>query len=123
MSEYGLHSIILAADCRVDDIEETWALLEEPESCLANSEAVVHPFMWPPHRDVMTDGERATSVADLLRAPVAFELFDIARIGEIPGLFAGEVVEKFDLCEPSRDRVKVFVRRFAHLMAVEAQVQ
>src|SRR6476660_5630860 len=108
MSEYRLHSLILAADYRVDDVEEMWALLKERQSHLADIEAhqvVVYISMWEPRRVLVTIGVHANSVRELLRSPAVFELFDIAGVNEIPAVFAGEVVEKIDLYEPSRDDV------------------
>jgi hypothetical protein len=108
MSEYRLHSLILAADYRVDDVEEMWALLKERQSHLADIEAhhvVVYISMWEPRRVLVTIGVHANSVRELLRSPAVFELFDIAGVNEIPAVFAGEVVEQIDLYEPSRDDV------------------
>ena len=35
--------------------------------------------------------------------PAVFELFDVSGVDDIPAIFAGEVVEKIDLYEPSPD--------------------
>jgi len=107
MSEYRLHSLILAADYPVDDVDEMWAQLNERQSHLAEIDAhhvVVYSAMWGPSRVLVTIGVRcANSIREILRSPAVFELFDISGVDEIPAVFAGEVVEKIDLYEPSLD--------------------
>jgi len=109
MSEYELHSLILAADYRVDDVEEMWALLNQRQSNLADIDAhhvVVYSSLWGPSRVLVTIGvRRPNSVREVLRSPAVFDLFDISGVDEIPAMFAGEVVEKIDLYDPSPDDI------------------
>lgn len=110
MGEYRLHSLILAADYRVDDVEEMWSSIKSRESHLADMAAhhvVVYTSIWEPGRVLVTIGVRhPNSVREVLRSPAIFELFDVSGVDDIPAIFAGEVVEKIDLDDgPSPDDV------------------
>ena len=104
MSEYQLHSLILAADSRVDDPHTMWAGLRSRHSQLADMAAhhvVLYTSVWEPGRVLITIGVRhPNSVREVLRSPAIFELFDISGVDDIPAIFAGEVVEKIELGEP-----------------------
>jgi hypothetical protein len=105
MGEYDLHSLILACDFRVEDIERMWQWLSKRRDNLASIGAhhvVVYTSIWEPGRVLVTIGIRhPRSVRDILRSPALFEWFDIAGLDDIPPIFGGEVVEKIDLYEPS----------------------
>jgi len=107
MGEHRLHSLIIAADYRVDDIDRMWSLLKQRQTNLAEIDAhhvVVYTSMWGPNRVLVTIGVRGPdSVGEVLRSPAVFELFDISGVEEIPAIFAGEVVEKIELSGASRD--------------------
>lgn len=107
MGEYELHSLILAADYRVDDVEAMWARLKSHNSHLADIAAhhvVLYTSIWEPGRVLITIGVRQpNSVREILRSPAIFELFDSSGVDYFPAIFAGEVVEKIDLDEPSSD--------------------
>jgi hypothetical protein len=109
MGEYRLHSLILAADYRVDDVELMWSSITARQSHLADIAAhhvVVYTSIWEPGRVLVTVGVRhPNSVREVLRSPAIFELFDISGVDDIPAIFAGEVVEKIDLYEPTPDDV------------------
>jgi hypothetical protein len=109
MGEYRLHSLILAADYRVDDVELMWSSIKARQSHLADMAAhhvVVYTSIWEPGRVLVTIGVRQpNSVREVLRSPAIFELFDISGVDDIPAIFAGEVVEKIDLYEPTPDDV------------------
>jgi hypothetical protein len=105
MGEDDLHSVILACDFRVEDVERMWEWLSRRRDNLASIGAhhvVVYTSIWEPGRVLVTIGIRhARSVRDILRSPALFEWFDIAGLDDIPPIFGGEVVEKIDLYEPS----------------------
>lgn len=106
MSDYRGHSLILAAEYPVHDVDEMWQLLRDRESQLADIDAhhvVVYESMWGRRRVMVTIGIRQPeSVHDVLRSPVVFDLFDISGVDEIPAIFAGRIVEKIDLGEIAR---------------------
>jgi hypothetical protein len=107
MGEYRLHSLIIAADYRVDDVDKMLALLAQRQSKLAEIDAhhvVIYTSMWGPNRVLVTIGvRRPNSIGEVLRSPAIFELFDISGVDEIPAIFVGEVVEKIDVYGASRD--------------------
>jgi hypothetical protein len=101
MGEYHLHSLILAADYRVDNPESMWNSLKTRQDSLANIDAhhvVLYTSIWEPGRILVTIGvSHPNSVREVLRSPAIFDLFDISGVDDIPAIFAGEVVEKIDL--------------------------
>jgi hypothetical protein len=105
MSEFDLHSLILACDFRVDDVDRMWTWLKkrrDPLVSIAAHHVVLYTSIWEPGRVLVTIGIRqAGSIRDLLRSPALFELFDISGADDIPPIFCGEVVEKIDLYGPS----------------------
>ncbi|OBK78682.1 fatty-acid--CoA ligase [Mycobacterium sp. 1274761.0] len=105
MSEYNLHSLILACDFRVDDIDRMWTWLKKHRDGLASVGAhhvVLYTSIWEPQRVLVTIGIRhVVSLREVLRSPAIFEWFDISGADDIPPIFGGEVVEKIDLYEPS----------------------
>jgi hypothetical protein len=105
MGEYDLHSLILAFDFRVDDVDRMWEWLKKHRDPLASIGAhhvVLYTSIWEPGRVLVTIGIRqAHSIRDVLRSPAIFEWFDISGADDIPPIFGGEVVEKIDLYGPS----------------------
>jgi hypothetical protein len=105
MSEYDLHSLILACDFRVDDVDNMWKWLKKHRDGLAAIGAhhvVLYTSIWEPRRVLVTIGIRqAKSIREVLRSPAIFEWFNISGAEDIPPIFGGEVVEKIDLYEPS----------------------
>ena len=82
MSEYDLHSLILACDFRVDDVDRMWAWLKRHRENLASIGAhhvVLYTSIWEPGRVLVTIGIRhAGSIREVLRSPAVFEWFDIS---------------------------------------------
>ena len=105
MSEYDLHSLILACDFRVDDVERMWKWLKKHHDQLDSIGAhhvVLYTSIWEANRVLVTIGIRHPhSIRDVLRSPAIFEWFDISGADDIPPIFGGEVVEKIDLYPPS----------------------
>jgi hypothetical protein len=105
MSEYDLHSLILACDFRVDNVDRMWNWLKKRRDALASIGAhhvVLYTSIWEQKRVLVTIGIRhARSMRDVLRSPAIFEWFDISGADDIPPIFGGEVVEKIDLYPPS----------------------
>ncbi len=105
MSDYDLHSLILACDFRVDDVDRMWKWLTRHSDGLASIGAhhvVLYTSIWESNRVLVTIGIRnVRSMRDVLRSPQIFEWFDISGVDDIPPIFGGEVVEKIDLYPPS----------------------
>jgi hypothetical protein len=98
-------SLVLAADYRVPDFDHWWAALADDLPRLPSLGAhhiVVYRSLEDASRVFVTIGFRERPPVDaLLRSPVMFAWFDSAGVDEIPPMFAGEVVEKFDLGSPA----------------------
>jgi hypothetical protein len=107
MSGYDLHSLILACDFRVDDVDTMWKWVKRHRAGLASIGAhhvVVYESIWEQHRVLVTIGiRRVGSMREVLRSPAIFEWFNISGADDIPPIFGGEVVEKIDLYAPSPD--------------------
>jgi hypothetical protein len=105
MGVHELHSLILACDCRVADVDRMWTWLEDRRSGLAAMGAqhvVLFTSIWESGRVLVTFGVRdLQSMRALLQSPAIFEWFDAGGVGDIPPIFAGEVVDQIDLYEPS----------------------
>lgn len=105
MSQYDLHSFILACDFRVDDVDRMWRWLKKHHDQLKSIGAhhvVLYTSIWEKNRVLVTIGIRnPRSIRDVLRSPAIFEWFDISGADDIPPIFGGEVVEKIDLYGPS----------------------
>jgi heme-degrading monooxygenase HmoA len=101
MSEHDVHSLVLAADFRVNKAQQIESLINARHSRFAKIGAhhmVVYVSLCEPGRVLVTIGIRhQRSVQELLRSPVVFEWFDMAGVDDIPAIFAGEVLEKIDL--------------------------
>lgn len=104
MGDQELHSLVLASDYRVDDVDRMWSLLQERRGILADIGAhhiVVYTSIHEPGRILTTVGiHHRLSVADVIRSPAVFEWFDMAGVSDLPAIFAGEIVEKIGL-QPS----------------------
>jgi hypothetical protein len=100
MSSNGSHSLVLASDYRVRDVSRIRPALERWRPNLAGIGAhhvVVYASKWDPGRVLVTIGIRQKQpIRELLRSRVIFEWFDDAGLEDIPAVFAGEIVEKFD---------------------------
>jgi hypothetical protein len=102
------HSLVLALDYRVDDIDRTWSLIRDdhtPLLGLGARHAVLYTAVSEPQRVLVTIGLRhRLSVKELLRSPAVFEWFDRSGVNDLPAIFAGEVTEKIDLAQPDPDQ-------------------
>ncbi|MGK2879529.1 MAG: fatty-acid--CoA ligase [Mycobacterium sp.] len=108
MGDNELHSLVLASDYRVDDIDRMWSLAEERRDVLAGIGAhhiVIYTSIYEPGRILATVGiHHRLSVSEVVRSPAIFEWFDMAGVIDIPAIFAGEIVQKIDV-QPSMSTV------------------
>jgi hypothetical protein len=97
-------TLILASDYRVPDPGRVWPLLQRRRAALADLGAhhvVVYASRTDPGRVLVTLGIRNPEpVVELLRSRVWFDWFDAVGVTDIPGVFAGEMVEKLELETP-----------------------
>jgi hypothetical protein len=105
LSEHEPHSLILACDFAVDDVDRMWRWIQGQREALASIGTrylVVYESLWEPGRILVTTGIRQRqSIRRIVQSPKVFEWFDVAGLADIPPIFGGEVVEKIDLVEES----------------------
>ena len=94
------HSLVLTTDYRVPDPTRVWPLLQRRRDGLAALGAH-HVFVYKsttdPERVLVTIAlETREPVAELLRSRAFFEWFDAVGVEDLPAVFAGELIERFD---------------------------
>ena len=99
------HSMVIASDYRVPNPERVWPLLQRRKSALAGIGAhhvLVYTSTHDYGRVLVTIGVRSREpIVELLRSRVFFDWFDAVGVEDIPAVFAGEIVERFDSVTPS----------------------
>jgi hypothetical protein len=105
MTDTQTHTLILASDYRVPDPGRVWPLLQRRRAELAGIGAhhvLVYASTSDHGRVLVTMGIRNPEpVVDLLRSRVWFDWFDAVGVTDIPGVFAGEMVEKLEVAASS----------------------
>lgn len=100
----GPHSLVLALDYQVDDVDRTWSLIRNDHSpllALGAHHAVLYTSAVEPNRVLVTIGVRhRVAIKELLRSPAVFDWFDRSGVNDLPAIFAGEVREKINLARP-----------------------
>jgi hypothetical protein len=96
--------MVIASDYRVPDPERVWPLLQRRKSALAGIGAH-HVLLYKSTDDygrvLVTIGVRSREpIVELLRSRVFFDWFDAVGVEDIPAVFAGEIVERFDSSAP-----------------------
>jgi hypothetical protein len=97
--------MVIASDYRVPSPERVWPLLQRRKSALASIGAhhvLVYASMHDYGRVLVTIGVRSREpIVELLRSRVFFDWFDAVGVDDIPAVFAGEIVERFEPSAPS----------------------
>jgi hypothetical protein len=100
------HSMVIASDYRVPNPERVWPLIQRRESALAGIGAhhvLVYTSTHDYGRVLVTIGLRSREpIVELLRSRVFFDWFDAVGVEDIPAVFAGEIVERFNSGTPSQ---------------------
>lgn len=102
---YEHHSLVIAVDYRIPDPSRVGPLLERRKQALAELGAH-HVLVYRSTRDlgrvlVMIGVHSREPVVDLMRSRVFFDWFDAVGVEDIPAVFAGEIVERFDMTDPT----------------------
>ena len=99
------HSMVIASDYRVPNPERVWPLLQRRKSALAAIGAhhvLVYTSTHDYGRVLVTIGVRSREpIVELLRSRVFFDWFDAVGVEDIPAVFAGEIIERFEASPPS----------------------
>jgi hypothetical protein len=97
------HSLVLTTDYRVPDPSRVWPLLQrrrEGLAALGAHHVFVYTSITDPERVLVTIAlDTREPVAELLRSQAFFEWFDAVGVEDLPAVFAGELIERFDLVE------------------------
>jgi hypothetical protein len=100
------HSMVIASDYRVPNPDRVWPLLQRRKSALAGIGAhhvLVYTSTHDYGRVLVTIGVRSREpIVELLRSRVFFDWFDAVGVEDIPAVFAGEIVERFNSSTPSQ---------------------
>jgi len=99
------HSLVLTTDYRVPDPTRVWPLLQRRRDDLAALGAH-HVFVYTsttdPERVLVTLALHTREpVAELLRSRAFMEWFDAVGVEDLPAVFAGELIERFELANPA----------------------
>jgi hypothetical protein len=99
------HSLVLTTNYRVPDPTRVWPLLQRRRDGLAALGAH-HVFVYhsttDPERVLVTIALHTREpVAELLRSQAFFEWFDAVGVEDLPAVFAGELIERFDFVDVS----------------------
>lgn len=94
------HSIVITSDYRVPDPERVWPLLQRRRKELAGIGAqsvLVYTSTHDYGRVLVTIVVRSREpIRELLRSRIFFDWFDAVGVEDIPAVFAGEVVKRFE---------------------------
>jgi hypothetical protein len=94
------HSLVLTTDYRVPDPTRVWPLLQrrrEGLAALGAHHVFVYTSTTDPERVLVTIAlDTREPVAELLRSRAFFEWFDAVGVEDLPAVFAGELIERFD---------------------------
>jgi hypothetical protein len=97
------HSLVLTTDYRVPDPTRVWPLLQRRRDglvALGAHHVFVYTSTTDPERVLVTIAlETRDPVAELLRSRAFFEWFDAVGVDDLPAVFAGELIERFDFVE------------------------
>jgi len=99
------HSLVLTTNYRVPDPTRVWPLLQRRRDGLATLGAH-HVFVYTsttdPERVLVTIALHTREpVAELLQSHAFFEWFDAVGVEDLPAVFAGELIERFDFVDDS----------------------
>lgn len=105
VSDVYRHSLVIAFDYRIPDPSRVGPLLEKRTAALAAMGAhhvLVYRSIHERGRVLVMTGVRSREpIVDLMRSRVLMDWFDAVGVEDIPAVFAGEIVERFDLTEDS----------------------
>jgi len=94
------HSIVITSDYRVPDPDRVWPLLQRRKKELAGIGAqsvLVYTSTHDYGRVLVTIVVRSREpIRELLRSRVFFDWFDAVGVDDIPAVFAGEIVKRFE---------------------------
>jgi hypothetical protein len=113
MGATELRSFVFAVEFAVGDPERVWPVLAHHEESLRElgaHYAFIYESIVERGRVLVVIGVRTEQpLLDLLRSPQLFEWFDAVGLEDLPAVFAGETVERFDIGEPPAPGTEIVV--------------
>jgi hypothetical protein len=113
MAVTELRSFVFAVEFAVGDAQRVWPVLAHHEDSLrelGTHYAFVYESIVEPGRVLVVIGVRTQQpLLQLLRSPQLFEWFDAVGLDDLPAVFAGETVERFDIGEPPAPGTEIVV--------------
>lgn len=113
MGRAALRAYVFAVEFRVADAEHIWPILERHQESLVDlgaRYAFVYESIFEPGRVLVVIGIRTEQpLLNLLRSRHFFRWFDAVGVRDIPAVFAGQTVERFDLGEPPESGTELVV--------------
>ena len=105
ISDVYRHSLVIAFDYRIPDPSRVGALLERRTAALADMGAH-HVLVYRSTHEygrvlVMTGVRSREPIVEVLQSSVFRDWFDAAGVEDLPAIFAGEIVARFDMTDPT----------------------
>lgn len=117
MGAAELRSFVFAVEFAVGDAGRVWPVLTQHEENLRNlgaHYAFIYESVVEVGRVLVIIGVRTRQpLLDLLRSPQLFEWFDAVGLDDLPAVFAGETVERFDIGEVPAPGTEIVVAAVA----------
>ena len=104
MTRNASHNYVFAVEFQIKQSERVWPTLQRHQESLVDlgaRYAFVYESTLTPGRVLVIIGIRTQQpLLELLRSRYFFEWFDAVGVEDIPAVFAGKTVERFDIGEP-----------------------
>lgn len=117
------HSFVFAVEFRIAEPHRVASVLSRHEDSLRDlgaRYAFVYESISEPGRVLVVIGIRSEQpLLHQLRSPYFFEWFDAVGVQDLPAIFAGETVERFDIGEPPPSGREVVVAAVTRVDDVE----
>jgi hypothetical protein len=118
-----LNSYVFATEFNVPAAERVWAVLDRHKESLVDLGAryvFAYESIIEPGRVLVVIGVSTEQpLLNLLRSRYLFDWFDALGVGDIPAVFAGETVERFEIGEPPSPGGEVVVAAMTPVDDVE----
>ena len=123
MRRAPVRSFVFAVEFRVAESERIGPVLAHHEESLRDlgaHYAFVYESVVDPGNVLVVIGVRTEQpLLNLLRSPSFFEWFDAVGVEDLPAVFAGETVERFDLGDPPTPGTEIVVAAVIRVENVE----
>ena len=124
MANAAARSFVFAVEFSIGDPERVRPVLERHEQSLRDlgaQYAFVYESIVEPGKVLVVIGVRTEEpLLDLLRSPTLFQWFDAVGLDDLPAVFAGEIVERFDIGEPPTPGSEIVVVAVTPVAEVES---